>query len=256
MKVELLCCNTDNYAYLLRDPHTQDAILIDPGEPAAILHELHRRPEIHLRAICCTHHHADHIGGLQALLRQYGEIPVYAHRSDVPRIPAVTFEVEDSRRVQAGSIEMQFLHTPGHTLGGCCILADGNLFSGDTLFVGGCGRLFEGTAAQMHQSLQRLAALPPETCLYAGHEYTLANLAFAEHIEPRNAQVQRLRERLQAAEPPLCSMPGSIGMEREINPFLRTMVPAVHEAVERLAQRECRNSVQVFAALRQLKDHF
>ncbi len=226
MRVVTINCLRDNYAYLVID-HTEAAV-VDPGEAGPVKDAL-AREGVRLAAIWLTHHHADHVGGVPGLAEP--GIEVVAHTRDVSRIPGVTRQVEEGDEVRLGSLRASILHNPGHTLGAISYLVGGCVFTGDTLFGAGCGRLFEGDAAMMHASLQKLAALPPSTKVYFGHEYTAANLRFAAVAEPSNA---RIAARAAALTTP--STPSTIADELATNPFVRA--PDVATFAERRARKD------------------
>ena len=246
----------DNYIWVLANPDTQQAVVVDPGDSEPVLSFLDEQGWV-LAAILVTHHHPDHVGGIPALARS--DLPIIGPALE--KIPCRTQGVHDNDRfVLPGlGVDVEVLHIPGHTLGHVAfhIPVMSALFCGDTLFGAGCGRLFEGTAAQMHRSLQRLAALPGETQIYCGHEYTLANLAFAQRIEPENAYIaDRLvadRARIARGEP---TLPSRMEIEQRTNPFLRVTEASVRAAAEHYAQRPLEDGTAVFAALRHWKDHF
>ena len=246
----------DNYIWVLANPDTQQAVVVDPGDSEPVLSFLDKQGWV-LAAILATHHHPDHVGGIPALARP--DLPIIGPALE--KIPCRTQGVNDNDRfVLPGlGVDVEVLHIPGHTLGHVAfhIPVIGALFCGDTLFGAGCGRLFEGTAEQMHRSLQRLAALPGETQVYCGHEYTLANLAFAQRVEPENRHLaDRLaadRARIAQGEP---TLPSRMKVEQCTNPFLRVTDASVRAAAERHAQRPLEDGTAVFAALRHWKDHF
>jgi len=244
----------DNYIWMLRGADRIVAV-VDPGDAAPVQRVLEREDRT-LGAVLLTHHHADHIGGAMELAQRHA-CDVYA--PDDPRIPGSPKSVREGDKVELAflGLKLGVLEIPGHTRTHIAFAGGGTLFCGDTLFSAGCGRLFEGTPAQMHESLGRLAGLPGATRVYCGHEYTLANLAFSRAVEPENdareerlAQAQALRSR---SEP---TLPATIAEERAVNPFLRCDVAAVREAAERHAGRPLREAVDVFAALRAWKDEF
>lgn len=251
----------DNYLWLLHDG--SHAAVVDPGDAGPILAAL-RDHGLTLTAILLTHHHGDHIGGVPALLAQY-DVPVFGPRSD--GIAAVTQPLGegDSITVPGIGLALAVLDVPGHTHGHIAYYGDGRgnggqrwLFCGDTLFAGGCGRLFEGTPAQMAASLDKLAALPPETQVFCAHEYTLSNLRFALAVEPENDALQaRMAAETAKRERGVPTVPSMIAIERATNPFLRYRE-------ERIARRlaadgklaEGATPLAVFAALREYKNHF
>lgn len=245
----------DNYIWLVPDPGHRAAIVIDPGDAGPVRTALATHG-LTIAAIFCTHHHADHSGGILALA-QGTEIPVYGPAREV--VPGVTHPVSEGDEVRVAGFpeHFQVLDIPGHTAGHIAYFDDERLFSGDTLFSAGCGRVFEGTPAQLFESLEKLAALPAGLEVYCGHEYTLKNLEFALTIEPHNPvlidyyrKIGRLRER---NEP---SLPSSLGLERQINPFLRVRETQVQEAVMRRTGRKSDTPAAIFATLRRWKDDF
>ncbi len=246
----------DNYIWLVRGASTTHTAVVDPGDAAPVLDALARlglRPA----AILCTHHHGDHVGGVEELQRHYPGLPVYGPGNE--NIPGITHPLRGGEQLDLAAlgVRMQVLAVPGHTRGHLAYYGHGWLFCGDTLFSAGCGRLFEGTAAEMHASLARLAALPDETLVYCAHEYTLANLRFAQVVEPENISVQSYCatvEQLRAQG--RASVPFTLARERQINPFLRAAVPAVRQAAERQAGTSLPDDQAVFAAIRRWKDGF
>ncbi len=246
----------DNYIWIIRGHSNGQAALVDPGDAAPVLEAL---PRLGLTpaAILCTHHHGDHVGGIEDLLRAHPGLPVYG--PDRKDIPALTHPLRDGDTLNLPDlgISFQVLGVPGHTRDHITYYGHGWLFCGDTLFSAGCGRLFEGTPEQMHHSLSRLAALPGETLMYCAHEYTLANLRFAATVEPANPAIPAWREaavqKQTRGEP---TIPTTIALEREINPFLRSTSPSVRAAAEKTAGKSLTDEVSVFAAIRQWKDNF
>ena len=246
---------TDNYIWMLHDG--TNAVVVDPGEAAPVLAALDER-HLALSAILVTHYHGDHVGGVDALrARLHG--PVYGPRRE--SIPAPFVPLDDGDEVEVLGLPFRVIDVPGHTAGHIAYFHAGRdgapiLFCGDTLFSGGCGRLFEGTAEQMHASLARLAELPGETRVCCAHEYTLSNLKFARAVEPGNAALARYAadcEATRAAGRP--TLPSRIAVEREINPFLR----CGHDEVVRAAAAHGATSAagpEVFAALRRWKNDF
>lgn len=246
----------DNYLWLLHDG--QRALVVDPGDADPVRRYLAQR-SLKLEAILVTHHHPDHIGGVDALRDETGA-RVWGPARE--RIPEPLVRLSEGDHIEVLGLGFDILDVPGHTAGHIayyCPAFDGAplLFCGDTLFSGGCGRLFEGTAAQMHASLSKLAALPGNTRVCCTHEYTLSNLKFATAVEPGNAQLihyrQQCEERRSRGEP---TLPSSIALERGINPFLRTGQPAVAQAAHDHSGADEADPVAVFAALRQWKNEF
>lgn len=248
---------SDNYLWLLQRDGL--AAVVDPGDGEVVLQALRER-SLRLSAILITHHHADHIGGLAALRRAF-DVPVYGPRAEAAQIPGLTRLLDHGDRVALPELDVSFeiLAVPGHTLGHIAYHEPHAklLFCGDTLFAAGCGRLFEGTPAQMYGSLRSLRELPPETAVYCAHEYTLANLDFARTVEPGNAdigaEIERVRALRGAGQP---SLPSRLSRERAVNPFLRCEQPALRDAAAARAGTSLRDGEQVFAVLRQWKDGF
>ena len=245
----------DNYFWLLHDG--QQALVVDPGDAAPVRAALDQRG-LQLASILVTHHHGDHTGGVAALREATGAV-VYGPATE--RIPAPYQALRGGQTVNVLGFDWQVIDVPGHTAGHIAYFAaavDGVplLFCGDTLFSGGCGRIFEGTPAQMLASLGALAALPPATRVCCAHEYTLSNLRFAQAVEPGNAELIGYTRRCQALrEQNRPTLPSTIGTERAINPFLRSRQPAIAKAVRAHAP-SANDEVAVFAALREWKNTF
>ena len=241
----------DNYVWTLR--RGKHAAVVDPGEAAPVLDYLGREG-LALAAILATHHHADHVGGIAELREKY-PVPVYGPKGEP--IATLTHPVSEGDRVSVPELGVSFsvLDIPGHTRAHIAYYGAGALFCGDTLFACGCGRLFEGSAQQMYASLQKLAALPDDTKVYCGHEYTLANIGFAKNVEPRNAALAsregRDREKRAAGRP---TVPSTLREEKATNPFLRCREPAVVESVNKYLGARVADPVQVFAAIREWKN--
>ncbi len=247
---------SDNYVWLVhgrRDPRR--VAVVDPGDAAPVFRAL-AADGLQLDAILITHHHADHVGGVQPLLDRF-PVPVYGPAAEA--IPGRTAALSGGDAVELAGLGLAFevLDVPGHTAGHIAYHGHGALFCGDTLFSGGCGRLFEGTPAQMLGSLDALRHLPPDTAVYCAHEYTASNLRFALVVEPVNADLVAhadLVRELRAQGRP--TVPSTLGLERRINPFLRTRLPAVRAAAERRAGRPLDSDADVFATVRQWKNEF
>ncbi|WP_181701344.1 hydroxyacylglutathione hydrolase [Chthonobacter albigriseus] len=250
-EIELVPCRSDNYAVLLHDPESHATVLVDAPDSAAIADVLNRRGW-RLTDILITHHHHDHVAGLADLKAVSGARAI-GPAAEADRIPGLDVTVSGGDSLQVGPYRVEVIATPGHTLGHVAYhLPDQALvFSGDTLFALGCGRLFEGTPEAMWQSLSTLAGLADETAVYCGHEYTLSNARFALTIEPGNAALIKRAEAIAAArEAGRPTIPTTIGLERATNPFLRAGQPAVKAA----AGLPNGSDADVFAALRRMKD--
>ncbi|SEA90924.1 hydroxyacylglutathione hydrolase [Alkalimonas amylolytica] len=247
----------DNYIWCLTKPDSDALVVVDPGDADVVL-QFARTTKRQLSSILVTHHHWDHTDGIAALKQHWPNTQIIGPDYEAERIPSLTQTVHDGDIVQLEEFDLQFqvLHLPGHTLGHIAYYqssVDGAplLFCGDTLFSAGCGRLFEGSPEQMHQSLQRLMALPNETLIYCTHEYTLANLAFARAVEPDNqAVIAHLTKCQQLRDNQLPTLPSKLATEKAINPFLRCHLPDL--------QRKYTSSSEqaVFTALRSDKDRF
>jgi hydroxyacylglutathione hydrolase len=254
----------DNYAFVLVDRSRQQATVFDPGESVPIIDWL-VESNLELVNIWITHHHRDHIGGIEDLLRRYPRAIVSGGANDRGRIPKQNVYLNEGDRVTFANQTAQIFFVPGHTLGHIAYYfpsidnQPGELFCGDTIFGGGCGRLFEGTPAQMLESIDRLRQLPASTRMWCSHEYTLNNLRFALTIEPCNIDLQN-RYHQAGIDSSACAsgdrsnfqptIPSTIGLERQTNPFLRWDVPAVSLAVA------SNNFVETFARLRGRKEQF
>jgi len=247
----------DNYIWIVR--RGAAAVVVDPGDAEPVLAFLAKN-RLQPVAILATHHHADHVGGIAALRARFA-VPVYGPEREA--IPERTHSVRQGDGVALPEIgaTLAVLDVPGHTAGHVAyageIAGEPVVFCGDTLFAGGCGRLFEGTAAQMWASLSKLAALPPATRVYCAHEYTVSNLRFAAAVEPGNADLARRREDADArrarGEP---TVPSTIADELATNPFLRVEVPAVSASAQAKAGRALPSAADRFAVLRAWKNAF
>jgi hydroxyacylglutathione hydrolase len=251
--IEPVACLSDNYAYLLHDPADGLCAIVDPSEPAPVLQALARHG-LKLTHILNTHHHFDHTGGNLALKQETGA-EIVGPGKDRDRIPGLDLGVDETTPWQFGSHPVRILEIPAHTRAHIAFLFEANdaVFTGDTLFAMGCGRLFEGTPAMMWESLSKLAAVPDKTRVYCGHEYTLANGRFALTLEPGNADlVQRMGEVEALRAAGKATVPSTIGREKQTNPFLR---PSSTEIRQTLGL-EAADTVDVFAEMRHRKDNF
>jgi hydroxyacylglutathione hydrolase len=253
LTIHLVPCLKDNYAYLVHEPSTTAVGIVDPSEAAPVFAALDRH-KLKLTHILNTHHHFDHTGGNLALKEKTGA-RIVGPRADRDRIPGIDEEVGEGDTWSLGQAKAKIFDIPAHTRGHIAFWfeADKAVFTGDTMFAMGCGRLFEGTPAQMWSSLSKLAALPPDTRVYCGHEYTLSNGKFALTLEPGNPALKRRMaevERLRAENQP--TIPSTIGLERETNPFLR---PTSAELRKSLAMEKA-ELIDVFAETRRRKDVF
>ena len=244
----------DNYLWLLDDG--QQAAVVDPGDAAPVQAALEQRG-LQLATILVTHHHPDHTGGLQQLKAQY-ECRILGPQS--PHIPQVEQALAEGEQFTLLGHRWQVLAVPGHTLDHIAYLLDDaaqpRLFCGDTLFAGGCGRVFEGSFAQMRESLAKLMVLPGETLVYCAHEYTLANLQFALAVEPDNAALQQRVEQVRRQrEQDIATVPSELSVELATNPFLRFDQPAVVAAAQQRSA-DANSSDAVFAEIRRWKDDF
>lgn len=228
MRVLPIACFSDNYAYLVSADGSDEALVVDPSEAGPVLSALSREG-LRLKAILCTHHHWDHVGGNDALVSTLGALPVYAHESSLGVIPQQNTGVSHERGFSAAGLFVRPLHVPGHTLDALAYVIEDCVFTGDTMFAAGCGRLFEGTAEQMYDSLcNKIAKLPGSTKVFCGHEYTVGNLRFALHAEPDNeAAIQKLKWAQSMRERAEPTVPSTIAEELQTNPFLRCSEPSL-----------------------------
>lgn len=229
-----------NYIFIVEDTRTKDAVIIDPTESQIVLNYCYQH-QLKPKQIWITHHHHDHTGGIAEMIAQFPNLPVYAPQLERDKITGVTHGLQHDDQFHFNDWAVDVIETAGHTLGHICYFIDALdvLFCGDTLFVMGCGRVFEGTYQQMYHSLNRLSALPPRTKVYCTHEYTQSNVKFALYVEPDNVALQQRALQIdELRKKGLPTVPSTIAEELETNPFLRAM------------------SVEQFQQLRMLKDNF
>ena len=239
MRVEIIPCLQDNYSYLIIDDNNSSACIVDPGEAKPIIDYL-KNKKIKLKYILNTHHHFDHIGGNKDLKKKFGSI-VVGFKKDINRIPEIEILLEDNEIWKAENFIAKIMHIPGHTTGHICFhfFQEKLVFTGDTLFSLGCGRIFEGTYKEMFESLSKIKSLPEETKVYCGHEYTLSNLKFCIKYNPENPYLKKKAEIIKKKiNNGLPTIPSTIKDELECNIFLRA------------------NDLESFSKLRDLKDNF
>ncbi|WOJ95871.1 hydroxyacylglutathione hydrolase [Congregibacter brevis] len=246
---------SDNYIWLLRNSD-RSALVVDPGDAAPVEAAL-KQYGLSLSGILITHHHFDHVGGLKTLKSDH-ECPVYGPAN--PNIDGIDIELGAGDHIVVGDYSFDIITVPGHTLDHIAYYRAGEepaVFCGDTLFAGGCGRIFEGNPGMMHESLHRLAALPPETAVYCAHEYTLANLAFARAADPDNDDLQQREAKALALRAKgIPTVPSTIALELATNPFLRSADAQLAEGLESTGRGAGGDPVEVFAGLRAWKDQF
>ncbi|GIU16019.1 MULTISPECIES: hydroxyacylglutathione hydrolase [unclassified Shewanella] len=252
----------DNYIWAFQSQqnsgaHNSGVYVVDPGDAQVVIDYLHQTEQT-LLGILITHHHHDHTGGIEQLIRQFGDhIAVYGPQCE--NIIGVNHPIATSGNITLANTDVnaKVIQLPGHTLGHIAYLIEDVLFCGDTLFSAGCGRLFEGSAEQMYQSLSQLSQLPDDTKVCCAHEYTLANLAFANKVEPNNAALidyTKKAHALRGQNNP--TLPSSIGQEKAINPFLRSDSEEIWQSLSIQFQQPIDNPLQSFSLLRQWKDNF
>ncbi|MCG7896897.1 MAG: hydroxyacylglutathione hydrolase [Candidatus Thiodiazotropha weberae] len=244
----------DNYIWALRNPGASTAVAVDPGDETPLLNWLQEN-SLTLSAVLLTHHHYDHVGGVPELREAFPDLKVFGPAGE--SIKGVTEPLHEGDRplIPGLDADFQVLELPGHTAGHIAYLGEQALFCGDTLFAAGCGRVFDGTMTQLANSLQRIAQLPAETKIYCAHEYTLDNLGFARWVEPESeAVMQRIdseQAKRQNGEP---TLPSTLQLELATNPFLRTQVPSIVTAAEKVAGKTLTDHAEIFMVIRQWKD--
>jgi len=241
----------DNYIWAMIND-AQQVLIVDPGDAVPVIQFLTQQ-NLKLAGILITHHHWDHTNGISELL-QHAKVPVFGPAHDP--VPEITIPLSENQQAQLSGFPLfSIIDIPGHTLGHIAYYADGVLFAGDTLFAGGCGRIFEGTAAQMYSSLLKLKSLPGETKLYCAHEYTLANLRFALHVEPKNdALIRRYEAVEKLVSQTGISLPSQLSDEIQTNPFLRCQLSHIKHSAELYARQALKSEAEVFAVIREWKN--
>jgi hydroxyacylglutathione hydrolase len=246
----------DNYIWLVRGVRDPALVaIVDPGDAEPVRRVL-REQNLRLAVILITHHHNDHVGGVAQLVGEFAPA-VFGPANE--KIPGAVTGLREGDSVDLPELGLRFqvLDVPGHTAGHIAYFGHGAVFCGDTLFSAGCGRLFEGTAEQMHRSLSKLASLPSDTLVYCGHEYTLSNLNFALAVEPDNNAARRYAERCRTLRAENReTLPSNIGLEHTVNQFFRSSCESVKRAAEAKVGRALQNDIEIFAAVRAWKDGF
>lgn len=259
-QVQAINAFSDNYIWCISNHASSCCALVDPGDADVCIEYLLANNLI-LDTLLITHHHHDHTGGI-AKLKKYAKqrgwsISIYGPASEAIESLDYHLKQNDEISIFNGELTFNVIDLPGHTLGHIAYYGNDLLFCGDTLFSGGCGRLFEGTAQQMYQSIAKLASLNNETQVYCAHEYTLENLKFARTIEPNNSQLTDYYEKVvQLRRENVATIPTNIGLEKSINPFLRTSSLEVAQSAQQNSTKKLQNNVEIFATIRGLKDKF
>jgi hydroxyacylglutathione hydrolase len=260
MKVSMIKAFSDNYIWAISSNFSEKMALVDPGD-ADVCIDFIEQQQVQLSSILVTHHHPDHVGGISKLKayckKKQWPLTVYGPKSE--NIPHCDVALDESDTVELAELNLVFniIDIPGHTSGHIAYLSQDNLFCGDTLFSGGCGRLFEGTPKQMLASLEKLSALPERTHVYCAHEYTQANLNFALTVEPCNSElVFYYNQVLQLREQGIATIPSSILLEKKINPFMRCDKPSIMTSATEYSGDEVNDKLTAFSIIRAWKDNF
>jgi hydroxyacylglutathione hydrolase len=260
MKVSMIKAFSDNYIWAISSNLGHNMALVDPGD-ANVCIEFIEQQKLQLSSILITHHHADHVGGIKKLVDycKSKQWPLTIYGPESENIPHCDVALSESTKVELTDLALEFdiIDLPGHTSGHIAYLSQDNLFCGDTLFSGGCGRLFEGTPSEMLCSLEKLSALPERTQVYCAHEYTQANLNFALSVEPDNTElVDYYNQVLQKREQDIATIPTSIMLEKKINPFLRCNEPSLMTSAAEFSGDKVNDKLQTFTIIRSWKDNF
>lgn len=245
---------SDNYIWAILSGDSRYCVVVDPGDATPVLTFLQKH-NLELSAILLTHHHWDHTNGVMELVRKHPNTMVYGPA--IEPVGGMTHQLNagDTLTLPDIDLTLEVFHIPGHTLGHIAFYGDGLLFCGDTLFTAGCGKIFEGTPEQMYQSLSTLANLPDDTQIYCGHEYTEKNLQFASAVEPNNQDIKKRIESVQQQrQQGLPTVPASLTIEKQTNPFLRTQQTNVIKAAERYAEHSMHTDAEVLQTLREWKN--
>lgn len=250
---------SDNYIWALSLPDSSSVVVVDPGDAQVVLDYL-KENNLQLSAILVTHHHPDHTGGISKIQQSLSQ-PISVYGPENSPFSGITNPLKHKDVINLDGVALEVLSTPGHTLDHICYYSEQGdkpqLFCGDTLFLAGCGRLFEGTPSQMLAAMKLLQSLPPSTEVYCTHEYSLANLAFANEVEPSNQQLHKATAKCKALrEQNKPTLPSSIAQEIAINPFMRTNSDELRHSVEKFSGATLPEEVELFASLREWKNQF
>lgn len=254
LQIQAIPAFKDNYLWLIIHPDLPEALVVDPGDSKPVLEALASQG-LSLAGILITHKHNDHIGGIKELLEKF-DVPVFSN--PIENISWMTHSVSEQEEIHIQHWpSIKIIEVPGHTLGHVAYLIGSHFFCGDTLFGAGCGRLFEGTPAQMYKSLSKIKSLPEDTLIYCAHEYTLKNLSFAEFLEPENMKIKlRIRETENLISRGQYSVPFRLKLEKETNPFLRCDQKAIQAAIEKKFGQSGETETEVFRYLREWRNEW
>lgn len=256
VKIYPISAFQDNYIWVIVCDKLKQAIVVDPGDAKPALHFLQEN-KLNLAAIFVTHKHHDHMGGVAELLSVYKNTPVFSHQTDHVLLTTNFVDEKNIIKINQWPCEFKVIEIPGHTLGHIAFYSKPHLFCGDTLFAGGCGRIFEGTAAQMLASLKKLSALPDDTLMYCGHEYTVKNLEFALCVDENNLALKnRYKQAKIIRENKKPTLPSTISLENATNPFLRCHIKSIKEKIESQLQCVLSTETEVFEKMREWKNRF
>lgn len=253
MHIQAIPAFNDNYIWLLINPSNRKAVCVDPGDASVVIDHL-KKQQLDLVGILVTHHHWDHTGGISELVKYYQPKVYCSYRNNIPQRTHALHN-NDVISIPNLEIELNILEIPGHTLDHICFYAEGMLFCGDTLFAAGCGKVFEGTMAEMYNSLLKISHLPDATQIYCGHEYTLNNLKFASLVEPDNAAIKnRLAEIQNLRDQNKITLPSTLSIEKQTNPFLRCHLPSLQKAASNYSGKTITDPITTFTIIREWKN--